>query len=101
MRIDVIYVLRIHPRIPQSQLHAAHRTLVPRRRSGHVKCIAALPESHHSARIVAPLARAEDNSSSTTMPHPSPMTKPSRSLSKGRLARAGSSFLIGESTAWR
>ena len=37
-----------------------------------------------SARIVAPRASAWSHSSSTRMPAPSPMTKPSRSTSKGR-----------------
>src|SRR5271154_4512419 len=38
--------------------------------------------------------RACSSSSRTIMPAPSPMTKPSRSLSHGRLARAGSSLRV-------
>src|ERR1019366_4090650 len=42
----------------------------------------------------APRRRACSSSSRTRMPAPSPMTKPSRSLSQGRLARAGSSLRV-------
>src|SRR5208282_977820 len=42
----------------------------------------------------APRRRACSSSSSTRMPAPSPITKPSRSLSQGRLARAGSSLRV-------
>src|SRR5208282_1496419 len=42
----------------------------------------------------APRRRACSSSSRTMMPAPSPITKPSRSLSQGRLARAGSSLRV-------
>src|SRR5450759_4771440 len=42
----------------------------------------------------APRRRACSSSSRTKMPAPSPITKPSRSLSQGRLARAGSSLRV-------
>ncbi len=45
---------------------------------------AVLAEPSTSARGVAPRARACSSSSSTRTPAPSAMTKPSRSLSKGR-----------------
>src|SRR6185436_12809431 len=44
--------------------------------------------------MFAPRRRACSISSSTTMPAPSPSTKPSRSLSNGRLACAGSSLRV-------
>src|SRR6266853_2070924 len=44
--------------------------------------------------MVAPRRRACSSSSRTRMPAPSPITKPSRSLSQGRLARAGSSLRV-------
>src|SRR5580765_309156 len=40
--------------------------------------------------MAAPLLRGASSSSRMTMPAPSPMTKPSRALSNGRLARVGS-----------
>src|SRR5690349_4044281 len=40
--------------------------------------------------MLAPRFFAASSSSSTTMPAPSPITKPSRSLSNGRLAFSGS-----------
>src|SRR5216684_3476664 len=42
----------------------------------------------------APRARAPSSSSRINTPAPSPTMKPSRSLSKGRLARCGASFLV-------
>src|SRR6266480_7658769 len=45
-----------------------------------------------SARIVAPRARARSHSSRITTAAPSPITKPSRSRSNGRLAVLGSSL---------
>src|SRR3990170_2223503 len=42
----------------------------------------------------APRRRAHSSSSSTITPDPSPMMNPSRFLSKGRLARAGSSLRV-------
>ena len=47
-------------------------------------------------RSCAPRARACSSSSSTRMPAPSPMTKPSRSASKGRLALLGLVVAGGE-----
>jgi len=42
----------------------------------------------------APRASAASRSSSTITPDPSPITKPSRSLSNGRLARSGASLRV-------
>src|SRR6476660_5451195 len=47
-----------------------------------------------SARILAPRRFANSSSSRMRMPAPSPITKPSRSLSHGRLARCGSSLRV-------
>ncbi len=47
-----------------------------------------------SARIVAPRFFACSSSSTTTTPAPSPMTKPSRPVSKGREAADGSSLRV-------
>ena len=49
--------------------------------------------------MVAPRARACSYSSKTTTPAPSPNTKPSRSLSQGREAVAGSSLRVDRARA--
>ena len=58
-----------------------------------------MPKPHSSARIFAPRALACSYSSRTRTPAPSPSTKPSRSLSHGRLAVAGSSLRVDSARA--
>src|SRR5882762_3230150 len=53
-----------------------------------------MPYPAISARIGAPRRRACSSSSRIRIPAPSPITKPSRSLSHGRLARVGSSLRV-------
>ena len=53
-----------------------------------------IPKPTNSASIVAPRALAWARLSSTTTPAPSPSTKPSRSLSKGREALVGSPLRV-------
>ncbi|MNY29920.1 hypothetical protein D3C86_1639950 [compost metagenome] len=49
--------------------------------------------------MFAPLAMACSSSSKIKAPAPSPITKPSRSLSKGLEAPSGSSFLLDKACA--
>ena len=53
-----------------------------------------MPKPTNSARIVAPRALAWARLSITSTPAPSPSTKPSRSLSNGRLALVGASLRV-------
>ena len=58
---------------------------------GHVVCVARNCTSHiFCVECVAPRARDSSRLSITNKPAPSPMTKPSRALSHGRLAPSGS-----------
>ena len=55
---------------------------------------ALIPPPKRVAKIFAPLFFADSSDSITKTPEPSPKTKPSRSLSQGREAFSGSSFLL-------
>ena len=55
---------------------------------------ALIPYPMTSPCIRAPRCKAVSKSSSTTIPAPSPITKPSRSLSNGRDAFSGSSLRV-------
>src|SRR6266542_3883420 len=78
----------------ERHLHGAHGAFTVRRRRSHVISVGRKTVSCEFTVIFAPRALACSNSSTTTTPAPSLITKPSRSRSNGREARSGSSLQV-------
>ena len=103
VRVDVAHVLGIDLAVGQAGAHGPLGALAVLRRRGDVVGVAAEPVARAprpgSGR---PARSACSRLSSTTIAPPSPSTKPSRSLSNGRLAVSGeslrveSAFMFGE-----
>ena len=93
--VDVVHVPGGDPGVVQGQRHAAGGPFAFRGRGGDVIGVPRWWRSRSSRRRSwRPRRTARSRSSSTSMPEPSDMTNPSRSFSKGRLARSGSSLRV-------
>ena len=101
MGVDIADLFRPHIGIFERHLHAASRSNASRHEGdGHVVGIAGHAIAHNFSVDGAPAAEGMlQVLPEIKMPQPSPITKPSRSLSKGRLAWAGSSFRVERARA--
>ena len=98
--VDVLHVFGAHAGVFERALHRARRAFAVHAGRGHVVGVPGRAVAAELAeRAVAPRRRACSSLSRTSTPAPSPITKPSRSWSNGRLARCGSSFRVERARA--
>jgi hypothetical protein len=94
VRVDVADLPRRDAGLPDGHVHDAHRSAAVLGRRRDVVRISGHAVADDLGVDPRARAMADSRSSRMTMPEPSPMMNPSRSLSNGRLAFSGSSLRV-------